>query len=233
MQKASDGERLRHRLLRRYRPRRRALRRRLPVVGIGEAAFHMASLIAGKFSVVTTLSRSVPAIEHNLVRYGLASRCARVRASDVPVLELEDAGLRRPRTHLGGDRARHRATTAPKRSCSAAPAWRTSPQRSAASTACRCSTASPARSGLAKASSDSALRPPSEADTRRRAKNPSPEYSRPFRPAAASVDAVSPRQHIGESSPRQRECSRMLAKLLTFHIRKVDVPALAEARCLR
>lgn len=64
----------------------------MPVVGIGEAAFHMASLIAGRFSVVTTLSRSVPAIEHNLVRYGLASRCARVRASDVPVLELEVPG---------------------------------------------------------------------------------------------------------------------------------------------
>jgi allantoin racemase len=61
-----------------------------PVVGIGEAAFHMASLVAGKFSVVTTLSRSIAAIEHNLVRYGLASRCARVRASEVPVLALED-----------------------------------------------------------------------------------------------------------------------------------------------
>lgn len=60
-----------------------------PVIGIGEAAFHVASLIAGKFSVVTTLSRSVPAIEHNLVRYGLMSRCARVRASDVAVLDLE------------------------------------------------------------------------------------------------------------------------------------------------
>ena len=63
-----------------------------PVIGIGEAAFHMASLIAGKFSVVTTLSRSVPAIEHNLVRYGLASRCARVRAAEVAVLELEIPG---------------------------------------------------------------------------------------------------------------------------------------------
>ena len=61
-----------------------------PVIGIGEAAFHMASLVAGRFSVVTTLSRSIPAIEHNLVRYGLASRCARVRASEVPVLALED-----------------------------------------------------------------------------------------------------------------------------------------------
>jgi len=60
-----------------------------PVVGIGEAAFHLASLIAGKFSVVTTLARSIPAIEHNLQRYGLASRCARVRASEVAVLDLE------------------------------------------------------------------------------------------------------------------------------------------------
>ena len=61
-----------------------------PVIGIGEAAFHAASLIAGKFSVVTTLARSIPAIEHNLVRYGLAARCARVRASDVAVLDLEE-----------------------------------------------------------------------------------------------------------------------------------------------
>jgi allantoin racemase len=61
-----------------------------PVVGIGEAAFHVASLLANRFSVITTLARSVPAIEHNLTRYGLAARCARVRASDIPVLDLED-----------------------------------------------------------------------------------------------------------------------------------------------
>lgn len=63
-----------------------------PVVGIGEAAYHMASMIANKFTVVTTLGRSVPALEHNLQRYGLAARCARVRSSEVAVLELEDAG---------------------------------------------------------------------------------------------------------------------------------------------
>jgi len=63
-----------------------------PVIGIGEAAFHFASLIAGKFSVVTTLARSIGAIEHNLTRYGLASRCARVRACDVAVLDLEEPG---------------------------------------------------------------------------------------------------------------------------------------------
>ena len=50
------------------------------------------ALVAGRFSVVTTLARSVPAIEHNLAKYGLASRCARVRASDVAVLELELPG---------------------------------------------------------------------------------------------------------------------------------------------
>ena len=59
---------------------------------IGEAAFHMASLIAAKFSVVTTLSRSIAPIEHNLMKYGLATRCARVRACDVPVLALENPG---------------------------------------------------------------------------------------------------------------------------------------------
>lgn len=63
-----------------------------PVIGIGEAAFHLASLVAGKFSVVTTLARSVPAIEHNLVKYGLRSRCAKVRSSEVAVLDLELPG---------------------------------------------------------------------------------------------------------------------------------------------
>ena len=63
-----------------------------PVIGIGEAAFHMASLISEKFSVVTTLSRSIVPIERNLAKYGLIARCARVRASDVPVLALEEEG---------------------------------------------------------------------------------------------------------------------------------------------
>jgi allantoin racemase len=63
-----------------------------PVIGIGEAAYHMASMISNKFSVVTTLARSVPALEHNLARYGLSARCARVRSSEVAVLELEQPG---------------------------------------------------------------------------------------------------------------------------------------------
>jgi allantoin racemase len=63
-----------------------------PVIGIGEAAYHFASMISNKFTVVTTLARSVPALEHNLARYGLDVRCARVRSSEVAVLELEQPG---------------------------------------------------------------------------------------------------------------------------------------------
>jgi allantoin racemase len=61
-----------------------------PVIGIGEAGFHLASLLAHRFAVVTTLTRSVPVLENNLLRYGLERRCARVRAADVPVLELDN-----------------------------------------------------------------------------------------------------------------------------------------------
>ncbi len=65
---------------------------RVPVIGIGEAAYHSAMLLGARFSVVTTLSVSVPVLEENLASYGLASACCRVRASEVPVLELERPG---------------------------------------------------------------------------------------------------------------------------------------------
>jgi allantoin racemase len=61
-----------------------------PVIGIGEAAFHLASMLGHRFTVVTTLSRSIAAIENNLLKYGMASRCAKVRACEVPVLSLDD-----------------------------------------------------------------------------------------------------------------------------------------------
>jgi Asp/Glu/hydantoin racemase len=63
-----------------------------PVVGICEAAMHMASMIATGFSVVTTLRRAIPVIEHNALRYGFERHCRRVRAADVPVLALEEPG---------------------------------------------------------------------------------------------------------------------------------------------
>lgn len=65
-----------------------------PVLGICEAALHAASMIATSFSVVTTLSRSVPIIEDLVVKYGMERRCRKVRASDLPVLALEEKGSR-------------------------------------------------------------------------------------------------------------------------------------------
>jgi allantoin racemase len=61
-----------------------------PVIGIGEAAFHLASMLGHRFSVITTLSRSIAVIENNLSKYGLAGRCAKVRACELPVLSLDD-----------------------------------------------------------------------------------------------------------------------------------------------
>jgi allantoin racemase len=71
---------------------------RAPVIGIAEAAFHLATLIATRFSVVTTLGRTTIIAEHLLQQYGFAHHCRRVRAAEIPVLDLEhdpDAALRR------------------------------------------------------------------------------------------------------------------------------------------
>jgi len=64
----------------------------MPVLGIGEAAFHAAMLLGRRYSVVTTLAVSVPVIEANIRDYGVGSHCLKVRASEVPVLELERVG---------------------------------------------------------------------------------------------------------------------------------------------
>ncbi|WP_299752129.1 aspartate/glutamate racemase family protein [uncultured Boseongicola sp.] len=61
-----------------------------PVIGIGQAAYHLAAIGGPRFSVVTTLEASVPILETNIQAYGLASHCARVRASGVEVLDIEN-----------------------------------------------------------------------------------------------------------------------------------------------
>lgn len=60
-----------------------------PVIGIGQAAYHLAAIAGAKFSVVTTLSVSVPVLEENISRYGLSGSLSKVRASGVSVLDLE------------------------------------------------------------------------------------------------------------------------------------------------
>lgn len=60
-----------------------------PVLGIAEAAFHAASFVATRFSVVTTMTRTCVIAEHLLHRYGFERRCAGVHGTDIPVLDLE------------------------------------------------------------------------------------------------------------------------------------------------
>ncbi|OSN05625.1 aspartate/glutamate racemase family protein [Lonsdalea iberica] len=61
-----------------------------PVVGIAEAAMHMATLVATRFSIVTTLPRTLIIARHLLHQYGFERHCAALHAIDLPVLALED-----------------------------------------------------------------------------------------------------------------------------------------------
>jgi allantoin racemase len=61
-----------------------------PVLGIAEAAMHVASMVTTGFSVVTTLERTCVIAEQLVINYGMSRACRRIRAADVAVLELED-----------------------------------------------------------------------------------------------------------------------------------------------
>ena len=61
-----------------------------PVIGIAEAAFHAASLLATGFSVVTTLVRTCVIAEHLVLKYGFERRCRGIHGTDIAVLELDD-----------------------------------------------------------------------------------------------------------------------------------------------
>ncbi|WP_054308374.1 aspartate/glutamate racemase family protein [Mesorhizobium sp. 1M-11] len=61
-----------------------------PVIGICQAAVQVAMTISRRFSVVTTLPRSVPIIEDIVQAYGAGHHCRAVHAIDLPVLGLEE-----------------------------------------------------------------------------------------------------------------------------------------------
>jgi len=61
-----------------------------PVIGIAEAAFHAAALLATGFSVVTTLTRTCVIAEHLVLQYGFERRCRGIHGTDIAVLELDD-----------------------------------------------------------------------------------------------------------------------------------------------
>lgn len=60
-----------------------------PVIGICQAGVQAAMTLAKRFSIITTLPRSVPVIEDLVQGYGAQHHCRRVRCIDLPVLTLE------------------------------------------------------------------------------------------------------------------------------------------------
>jgi allantoin racemase len=65
----------------------------IPVVGLGEATFHLAGLIGGKFALVTLEEKSTPYIVENLVQYGFRDRLSGVRRMRVERFRDIDQGF--------------------------------------------------------------------------------------------------------------------------------------------
>jgi allantoin racemase len=61
----------------------------VPVLDITDSAAAFACQLGYRYSVVTTLARSIPTIQESLRNAGLLDRCASIRASDLSTLELE------------------------------------------------------------------------------------------------------------------------------------------------
>ncbi|MFJ4037064.1 aspartate/glutamate racemase family protein [Microbacterium sp. NPDC090007] len=62
----------------------------VPVVGIAEAAMHLAAVSGRHFGVVTTLSRTLGRARDLVARYGMERSCVSLAATGIPVLDLED-----------------------------------------------------------------------------------------------------------------------------------------------
>lgn len=62
-----------------------------PVVGIAEAAYIAATLVARRFAVITTLPRGIPELEDGLRAHGLDHRCVGVLPLEIPVTEQGSA----------------------------------------------------------------------------------------------------------------------------------------------
>jgi allantoin racemase len=62
----------------------------VPVIGIAEATFHLASLVAFKWSIVSVLPRVKPLLEELVHRNGMELKCASIRCTPLTVLEIEE-----------------------------------------------------------------------------------------------------------------------------------------------
>ena len=60
-----------------------------PIIGLGEATFYTANMIANKFSIITNLSQSHEALKNNLIKYDMDHKCVSIKSIEVPVLDME------------------------------------------------------------------------------------------------------------------------------------------------
>ncbi len=74
-----------------YDPGVRALRERLgiPVVGVGEASMHLASLLGHRFSVLVGRKKWIPLMSDNALAYGFERRIASWRSIERTVAQLQ------------------------------------------------------------------------------------------------------------------------------------------------
>lgn len=68
-----------------------------PVIGIGQASFVMAALLAGPTAIITTVPEAVPVITQNVADQGHAGTITKIQAASVPVLMLEEDTARAAR----------------------------------------------------------------------------------------------------------------------------------------
>lgn len=63
----------------------------LPVVGPGEAAFHLAAMLGDRFGIVTVTDGVVSPMRHLVARSGLSEKLAGIAVTGMPVLEMTGA----------------------------------------------------------------------------------------------------------------------------------------------
>ncbi len=60
----------------------------IPVLGPGESAMHLATILGENFSIVTVLDSVIATVRNHARLYGVADRLASIRSVNIPVLDL-------------------------------------------------------------------------------------------------------------------------------------------------
>jgi allantoin racemase len=60
---------------------------RVPVLGIGESALYMASMLGHNFSILHLTRRGIPLLEEMVLRYGFCAKCVSIEVIEIEVLD--------------------------------------------------------------------------------------------------------------------------------------------------